>query len=96
MENIKEINVAEIFVAAVDDIDPEAMFDLRGRDLSDSATGQSPTSTDPANWKAPKTTAPATSAPSSETLVSVFCPSGGALQGAKCGTSPTIGLCLKQ
>ena len=33
---------------------------------------------------------------SSETLVSVFCPSGGALQGAKCGTSPTIGLCLKQ
>jgi len=33
-ENIKEINVAEIFVAAVDDIDPEAMFDLRGRDLS--------------------------------------------------------------
>ena len=34
MENIKEINVAEIFVAAVDDIDPEAMFDLRGRDLS--------------------------------------------------------------
>ena len=34
MENIKEINVAEIFVAAVDNIDPEAMFDLRGRDLS--------------------------------------------------------------
>jgi hypothetical protein len=34
MENIKEINVAEIFVVAVDDIDPEAMFDLRGRDLS--------------------------------------------------------------
>jgi hypothetical protein len=34
MENFKEINVAEIFVAAVDDIDPEAMFDLRGRDLS--------------------------------------------------------------
>ena len=32
MENI--INVAEIFVAAVDDIDSEAMFDLRGRDLS--------------------------------------------------------------
>ena len=59
MENIKETNVAEIFVAAVDDIDPEAMFDLRGRDLSDSATGQSPTSTDPANWKAPKTPAPA-------------------------------------
>jgi len=66
MENIKEINVAEIFVAAVDDIDPEAMFDLRG-EISPwySATGQSPTSTDPANWKAPKTTAPATSAPES-------------------------------
>ena len=59
MENIKEINVAEIFVAAVDDVDPEAMFDLRGRDLPwYSATGQSPTSTNPANWKAPKTTAP--------------------------------------
>jgi hypothetical protein len=26
----------------------------------------------------------------SETLVSVFCPSGGAPDGAKCGTSPTI------
>jgi hypothetical protein len=46
MENIKEINVTEIFVAAVDDIDPEAMFDLRG-EISPwySATGQSPTST---------------------------------------------------
>jgi hypothetical protein len=31
-----------------------------------------------------------------ETLVSVFCPSGGAADGAKCGTSPTIGLCLKK
>jgi hypothetical protein len=31
-----------------------------------------------------------------ETLVSVFCPSGGAAEGAKCGTSPTIGLCLKK
>ena len=30
----------------------------------------------------------------SETLVSVFCPSGGAPDGAKCGTAPTIGLCL--
>ena len=29
-----------------------------------------------------------------ETLVSVFCPSGGAPDGAKCGTSPTVGLCL--
>jgi hypothetical protein len=32
----------------------------------------------------------------SETLVSVFCPSGGALDGSKCGTSPTVGLCLKK
>src|ERR1700722_8097248 len=32
----------------------------------------------------------------SETLVSVFCPSGGAPDGAKCGTAPTIGLCLKK
>ena len=32
----------------------------------------------------------------SETLVSVFCPSGGGADGAKCGTSPTIGLCLKK
>ena len=32
----------------------------------------------------------------SEILVSVFCPSGGAPDGAKCGTSPTIGLCLKK
>jgi hypothetical protein len=27
-----------------------------------------------------------------ETLVSVFCPSGGAPDGAKCGTSPSVGL----
>ncbi|MCA1393396.1 collagen-like protein [Bradyrhizobium sp. NBAIM03] len=32
----------------------------------------------------------------SETLVSVFCPSGGSVDGAKCGTSPTVGLCLKK
>ena len=32
----------------------------------------------------------------SETLVSVFCPSGGAPDGAKCGTAPTVGLCLKR
>jgi hypothetical protein len=32
----------------------------------------------------------------SETLVSVFCLSGGAPDGAKCGTSPTVGLCLKK
>ena len=31
-----------------------------------------------------------------ETLVSVFCPSGGAADGAKCGTTPTVGLCLKR
>jgi collagen triple helix repeat protein len=31
-----------------------------------------------------------------ETLVSVFCPSGGAPDGAKCGTTPTIGLCWKK
>lgn len=31
-----------------------------------------------------------------ETLVSVFCPSGGALDGMKCATSPTVGLCLKK
>lgn len=31
-----------------------------------------------------------------ETLVSVFCPNGGAGDGAKCGTSPTVGLCLKK
>jgi len=31
---------------------------------------------------------------SSETLASVFCPSGGAADGAKCSSSPTIGLCL--
>jgi hypothetical protein len=28
-----------------------------------------------------------------ETLVSVFCPAGGASEGAKCATPPTIGLC---
>ncbi|HZR03544.1 MAG TPA: hypothetical protein VFA81_10275 [Burkholderiales bacterium] len=31
-----------------------------------------------------------------ETLVSVFCPSGGAADGAKCGTTPSVGLCLKK
>jgi hypothetical protein len=29
-----------------------------------------------------------------ETLVSVFCPSGGPSDGAKCMKAPTIGLCL--
>lgn len=33
---------------------------------------------------------------SDETLVSVFCPSGGTADGAKCGTSPTVGLCIKK
>jgi hypothetical protein len=32
----------------------------------------------------------------SETLVSVFCPSGGAPDGPTCGTPPTVGLCLKK
>jgi Collagen triple helix repeat (20 copies) len=32
----------------------------------------------------------------SETLVSAFCPSGGTPDGSKCGTSPTVGLCLKK
>lgn len=38
----------------------------------------------------------AASCESNETLVSVFCPSGGVPDGAKCGTAPTIGLCLKK
>jgi Collagen triple helix repeat (20 copies) len=32
----------------------------------------------------------------SETLVAVFCPSGGAPDGAKCGTNPSLGLCMKK
>ncbi len=32
----------------------------------------------------------------SETLVSVMCPSGGAPDGVKCATTPTVGLCLKK
>jgi hypothetical protein len=31
-----------------------------------------------------------------ETLVSVFCPSGGAPDGAACAKPPTVGLCLKK
>ena len=59
MENIKEINVAESFVAAVDDIDPEAMFDLRGRDLSVVFSDGSITHvTDPANWRGSEDDAP--------------------------------------
>ena len=38
----------------------------------------------------------AVSCESNETLVSVFCPGGGAADGAKCGTSPSVGLCLKK
>jgi hypothetical protein len=38
----------------------------------------------------------AVSCEADETLVSVFCPAGGAPDGAKCGTPPTVGLCLKK
>ena len=38
----------------------------------------------------------AVSCDDTETLVSVFCPRGGAPEGARCRTVPTIGLCLKQ
>ena len=38
----------------------------------------------------------AASCEASETLVAVFCPSGGAPDGAKCATSPTVGLCLRK
>ena len=38
----------------------------------------------------------AVSCDASETLVSVFCPSGGAADGAKCVTPPAVGLCLKK
>src|SRR3954469_23587130 len=38
----------------------------------------------------------AVSCDANETLVSVFCPTGGAPDGAKCGTTPTVGLCLKK
>ena len=38
----------------------------------------------------------AVSCEANETLVSVFCPGGGAADGAKCGTSPTVGLCMRK
>jgi hypothetical protein len=38
----------------------------------------------------------AVSCEETETLVSGVCPSGGAPDGAKCATAPTIGLCLKK
>ena len=37
----------------------------------------------------------AVSCEAAETLVSIFCPNGGATEGAKCANAPTIGLCLK-
>ena len=33
---------------------------------------------------------------SNEALVSVFCPSGGAADGPKCPSSPTVGLCMRK
>ena len=36
----------------------------------------------------------AVSCAAGETLVSAFCPSGGAANGAKCATGPTVGLCV--
>ncbi|MDO8399951.1 MAG: hypothetical protein Q7T45_19220 [Bradyrhizobium sp.] len=38
----------------------------------------------------------AASCEANETLVSVFCPGGGAADGAKCSTPPTVGLCLRK
>ena len=38
----------------------------------------------------------AVSCDADETLVSAFCPSGGAPDGAKCAGGPTVGLCLKK
>ena len=38
----------------------------------------------------------AISCEATETLVSVVCPSGGAPDGTKCTTTPTVGLCLKK
>ena len=38
----------------------------------------------------------AVSCDATETLVSVVCPSGGAPDGTKCTTTPTVGLCLKK
>ena len=38
----------------------------------------------------------AASCETNETLVSVFCPSGGAADGPKCATPPTVGLCLRK
>ena len=38
----------------------------------------------------------AVSCEANETLVSVFCPGGGAEDGAKCATPPAIGLCVRK
>jgi len=38
----------------------------------------------------------ALSCEANETLVSVFCPAGGAADGAKCTTPPTVGLCVRK
>ena len=38
----------------------------------------------------------AISCEATEALVSVVCPSGGAPDGTKCTTTPTVGLCLKK
>jgi hypothetical protein len=49
----------------------------------------------PANLRAVQADG-AVSCDANETLVSVFCPSGGASDGAKCRTTPAVGLCLKK
>lgn len=38
----------------------------------------------------------AASCEANETLASVFCPGGGAADGAKCATPPTVGLCVRK
>src|SRR5580693_8613054 len=38
----------------------------------------------------------ALSCEANETLVSVFCPGGGAADGAKCPSTPAIGLCMRK
>ena len=49
----------------------------------------------PANLRAVQADG-AVSCDANETLVSVFCPSGGAPDGAKCRTTPAVGLCFKK
>jgi hypothetical protein len=38
----------------------------------------------------------ALSCDANETLISVFCPAGGAADGAKCPSTPAIGLCMRK